>query len=118
MKDVNERLARLEKFARIMDYSFTIPFTKVRIGLDSIMGLLPVIGDTASLILSIVWIVRASRLGIPTSLIFKMLLRSVVDYLLSSIPLIGDISDIFYKANRQNWQSLYQYLKNKDSQIT
>lgn len=114
MKDVNDKLAELEKYARILDYGYKIPFVNVRIGLDSILGFLPVIGDTVALLLSFSWIYRASRLKIPAKLILIMILRSLIDYLISSVPLIGDIADIFYKANKKNWQSLYKHLKDKN----
>lgn len=114
-KDINEKLKKLEKFTRLLDYNYKIPMLNIRIGLDGLLGLLPIAGDTVSLILSLLWVYRASTLKISSKLVIFMLLRIVLDYLIGVVPVAGDIFDIFYKVNKKNLQSLQRELQSKSS---
>ncbi|MBR9891638.1 DUF4112 domain-containing protein [bacterium] len=101
-RDTFERVERVERYARRLDRAFRLPFTGIRLGWDSIIGLVPGIGDTLALAPA-VWIVNEAReLGAPKSLVVQMGWNVAVDWAIGLLPLIGDIMDIGYKANMRN----------------
>jgi len=101
-EDRKRRLERLEKLADLLDARFVIPGTGVRFGLDSLIGLIPGIGDTATGFLSL-WIVwQGIRLGVGPGTVIHMLFNVLIDTAIGSIPLLGDIFDIAFKANLAN----------------
>ena len=95
-------LDRLEKLAHNMDTLFRIPLTSIRVGLDSILGLLPGVGDTAALAPAAYILYRAHQMGAPPSVLGRMGANVGVDWLVGSIPLVGDLFDVGFKANRRN----------------
>uniref|UniRef100_UPI0023569E71 DUF4112 domain-containing protein n=1 Tax=Pseudoalteromonas sp. TaxID=53249 RepID=UPI0023569E71 len=72
-------LARLERFSQITDNSIGIPFTKFNIGLEAVIGLVPVIGDAAGLILSSYVLIEAQRLGVSKRIKTKMIINMLID---------------------------------------
>ena len=98
----NREIKRLADVARWMDSAFRIPGTRITLGLDAVIGLIPVIGDTAGLVIGL-WIVsRAHKLGVPTPTLLRMLGNLGIDWALGAVPLAGDFVDIFWKANQRN----------------
>lgn len=95
-------IARLEQIAHWLDSVFRIPGTKVRFGLDAILGLVPGIGDTLLAIPSLYIIASAHRLGAPTTLLLRMGVNVIIDTALGVIPFAGDLFDFAFKANRRN----------------
>ena len=96
------RLERLERLARRMDRAFRIPGTGIRVGWDGIIGLVPGVGDTLTL-LPAAWILaEAHRMGAPTGLKLRMGLNTGLDWALGLVPLAGDILDIGIKSNSRN----------------
>ncbi|MCB8838167.1 DUF4112 domain-containing protein [Aurantimonas sp. VKM B-3413] len=96
------RLRRVSRVARLMDTAIRIPGTGIRLGGDSIVGLIPGVGDAGTALVSL-WIVNeARRLGIPPSKLIRMLGNVGFDFALGSIPLLGDVFDVFFKSNRRN----------------
>ena len=95
-------LLKAQKLANLLDTAVKLPFIPIRIGLDSIVGLIPVAGDALMLVVSlrIVWLGKS--LGMPKALIAQMVKNSAIDFGLGFIPFVGDIVDIFYKANQKN----------------
>ena len=89
----------------------------VRFGFDAIIGLVPIAGDIAAagLSLYIVWIGKKAKL--PQTKIDEMIKNIFVDLILGMLPLVGDIADIFYRANTRNLRILKNYLKNPQSPI-
>lgn len=100
--DKAEALEDLETLAKWFDDRFTVPGTQFRFGLDSIAGLIPGVGDTLTAGVSALLVLRAKRLGVRNSLVLRMLSNVGVDWLVGSIPLVGDIFDFAFKANRKN----------------
>jgi len=95
-------VARLAALARWLDSAIRIPGTSITLGFDAIIGLIPVLGDSAALVLGL-WIVsRAHRLGVSTPTLVRMLGNLGIDTLLGAVPLLGDVFDIFWKANQRN----------------
>ncbi|NVJ96600.1 MAG: DUF4112 domain-containing protein [Alphaproteobacteria bacterium] len=97
-----KRVKRLRRLATLLDAQFGIPGTKIRFGLDSIIGLIPGAGDTITATMAAYIIFEAWRLGVPKQIIGKMLGNLVIDWVIGSIPIIGDIFDIGFKANLRN----------------
>lgn len=104
-------LARLDKFSRFTDSSIEIPFTKIRIGADAVIGLLPVVGDAAGLVLSGYVLIEAQRAGASKAVKLRMLRNMGVDFLGGLLPVVGDAFDAVYKANTRNTRLLRNYLE-------
>lgn len=105
-QDITFELTRLRKTAANMDALFRIPGTKITVGLDSILGLIPVVGDAAALGPSL-WIIwRAKQLGATPGALAYMLLNTLIDFVIGSIPIVGDIFDMIYNANIRNVAAL------------
>lgn len=99
---MNDHYKNYERFALWMDARFRIPGTGIRFGLDALLGLIPGMGDFSSFLLS-GWLVLAlARRGAPGFLLAKMVLNIVIDWLIGSIPLVGDLFDVAFKANQRN----------------
>ncbi len=95
-------LARLDTLARVMDSAITIPGSRVTIGFDAALGLFPVIGDIISSSIGAYIIWEAKQLGAPRFLLARMATNTTIDTVLGSVPLLGDVFDVFYKSNRKN----------------
>lgn len=104
---------RLERLATLLDASIKIPFTEFRIGLDSLIGLIPGIGDVASGLISLLVVYRGWRLGVGLPTVMRMLWNLLVDVIVGTIPIAGDVFDMVYKANLRNVALIDNALKNK-----
>ncbi|AEF05457.1 DUF4112 domain-containing protein [Alteromonas sp. K632G] len=95
-------LLKAQKLANLLDTAVKLPIIPIRIGLDSIVGLIPGAGDALMLLVSlrIVWLGKS--LGMPSALVAQMVKNSAIDFGLGFVPFIGDIVDVFYKANQKN----------------
>ena len=102
--------SRLERLAWFLDNSIPIPGLDARIGLDPLLGLFPVIGDTLGALLSSYILAVAARLGVPKSVLLKMAFNIAVDAVLGAFPLLGDLFDMAWKANHRNVKLLGDYL--------
>jgi hypothetical protein len=99
----------IEQVARAMDNAIKIPVIG-GVGLDALLGLVPVAGDAASAAVSLSLIAKSVRYGIPREIITKMLANVLVDLLLGAVPVIGDLADLWFKANQRNVALLKAYL--------
>jgi len=106
-------IARLERFSKLTDSSIGIPFTKFNIGLEALIGLIPVIGDAAGLILSSYVLIEAQRLGVSKRIKSKMIINMLIDFIGGLVPFFGDIFDAFFKANTRNTRLLKKYLNSQ-----
>ena len=104
------RSADIERLAHWLDARFVIPGTDIRFGLDALIGLVPGIGDSATALLGCYIVARAARLGAPKRLLFRMGWNLLVDFLAGSIPVLGDIFDVTYRANLRNVALLREHL--------
>lgn len=100
--NLHREIDDLETLADWMDSRFRIPGTRIRFGLDALFGLVPGVGDGLLTLPGIYILVRARRMGAPILLVAHMAVNLVVDLLVGAIPLIGDIFDIGFRANRRN----------------
>jgi len=100
----------VERLARVLDELIPIPGTRIRVGLDSLLGLLPAGGDVAAGLLSTWIIVVAMRAGAPPAVLLRMGSNVLLDTLVGAVPLLGDLFDVAFKANRRNVDLLGKYL--------
>ena len=106
---IDPRLAEVEALARWMDYAFVLP-GGLRFGLAGIIGLIPGIGDVMNALISLFIVNRALQLGIPRVGVARMVLNVGIEGLLGAAPLVGDLFDVVFKANRRNYLLLNSYL--------
>ena len=105
-----QQIARLETLAHLLDDVFRVPGTRVRFGLDGVVGLIPGVGDAATGALAAYLAVRAWDLGLPAGVILRMAANVGVDLAVGSIPVAGDLFDFAFKANRRNIELLKREL--------
>ena len=96
------RFERLDALARLVDSAVRIPGTNVVMGLDALLGLLPVVGDAVSGAVASYIIWEARRLSAPRGLVARMAINTTIDTVLGSIPIVGDVFDVAYKSNLKN----------------
>jgi hypothetical protein len=96
------RVGRLRRLSYLLDNSIPIPGTPFRIGWDSIIGLVPGVGDLLGGAFSLYIILEAARLGAPRSLLARMGWNVAIDVLVGAVPLLGDVFDAGWKANLRN----------------
>lgn len=95
-------LAQLRGLTRVLDSAITIPGTGIRVGLDPVIGLLPVVGDWIGAGLSGWIIVQGARLGVSRATLMRMAGNLAVDLVAGSVPVLGDIFDLGFRANERN----------------
>jgi hypothetical protein len=108
-----ESVARVEALARLMDGVFTLPGTNLRLGLDAIVGLVPVAGDVISGLISSYLIWEARRIGAPRWLLARMMANTLLDTTLGAIPLVGDAFDVMFRANMRNMALLRRHMERR-----
>ncbi|RMJ04176.1 hypothetical protein DOQ08_01496 [Marinobacter litoralis] len=104
-------LKRLDKFSRFTDSSIGIPFTKFKIGAEAIIGVVPVVGDVAGLVLASYVLVEAQRAGASKGVKLRMLRNMGIDFVGGLLPVFGDAFDAIFKANTRNTRLLRNYLE-------
>jgi hypothetical protein len=101
----------LEKLAHWLDTLIRIPGLRIRFGIDALLGLLPGVGDTASAMASVYILQAAAKHGIPRITLVRMTLNIVIDLVVGAIPLVGDVFDLYWKANRKNVELLRRHFE-------
>ncbi len=105
-----QRLARLEALAKLLDVAFIVPGTKIRYGIDGLIGLIPVVGDIITTAISL-WLVREARaLGAPWHVTARMLGNVALDGVVGIVPLAGDAFDVMFRANVRNVRLLRRWM--------
>ena len=108
-----ELVARLEALGRLMDGAFVLPGTTFRLGLDAIIGLVPVAGDVISGLVSSYLIWEARQLGAPRWLIVRMMANTLLDTTIGAIPVVGDAFDVMFRANMKNMALLRRHMEKR-----
>jgi uncharacterized protein DUF4112 len=93
-----------------MDAAVTIPGTNIRFGLDALIGLVPGLGDMAGAAMSGYIVLAAARLGAPTPVLVRMVANVAIDGVVGSVPLLGDLFDVGWRANIRNTDLLDRHL--------
>jgi hypothetical protein len=95
-------LRRMEAVAHALDESIRIPGTGVSVGIDPVLGVLPVTGDLVSAGISLYIVAESANLGVPYTTLLRMVANIGIDVVGGSIPAVGTLFDSFWKANRRN----------------
>jgi hypothetical protein len=103
--------------ATLMDDAYQIPGTQYRVGLDGLLGLIPGIGDLATLVIGGLVLQEARRLGVSRWTQARMLANYALDFSVGLIPLAGDVFDVAFKAHRKNVRLLQQHVQNQAGKV-
>ena len=120
MSNSPERMteSRARAYARMLDSAFAIPGTKIRMGLDALVGLIPGGGDVVGAVLSSGIVLMAMRDGVPAAVLWRMVANIAIDTLVGAVPLLGDLFDVAWKANTKNAELLDRYLEQPNKTTT
>ena len=105
-----QALTSLARLSRVLDAAIRIPGTDIRIGLDPILGLIPGLGDWAGALGSGYILLRAASLGAARATLLRMAANIGVDFVAGSVPVLGDIFDLGWRANERNMTLLRAHL--------
>ena len=105
-----EAIARVGRLVRLWDEAVRIPGLGWRVGLDPLVGLVPGVGDLVGLLVSLGPVVVAVRLGADGAVVARMLLNVVIDAVVGAVPILGDVFDVAWRANRRNLNLLERWL--------
>ncbi|MFT6992974.1 MAG: hypothetical protein ACJASL_004975 [Paraglaciecola sp.] len=111
-----EALLQAQKLANLTDSKVRIPVLGIRLGLDFLVGLIPVVGDIIMVGVSLSIVGMAKSMQVPTALRIAMLKNIAIDFLLGLIPFVGDIFDLFYKSNQKNVRILEKWWVSQNHQ--
>jgi Domain of unknown function (DUF4112) len=93
---------RIGRVTHVLDELVSVPGTPIKVGLDPIIGVIPIAGDAVAALLGLWVILEASRFGIPRVVLWRMIANLVVDLGIGAIPLIGDVYDLLFRSNTRN----------------
>jgi hypothetical protein len=113
---IDAAMARVATVARLMDSLFAIPGTRIRLGFDAILGLIPVAGDLLSQAIATYIIWEAHQLGVSKFTLLRMLGNTLLDTAVGSVPLVGDAFDVAFRANMKNMRLLQRHLEKQGYQ--
>lgn len=106
---VPKQLEAIDNFSKLLDSRFRIPGTNIQFGLDFLIGLIPYGGDVITFLLSAGLVLTMARHGVSGQVIALMIFNIFLDTIIGSIPFLGDLFDLFYKANRRNYDLLEEH---------
>lgn len=104
-------LERLRGLSHLLDNAIAIPGLGYRVGLDPLLGLLPGGGDLMTGVISVYIVAEAARLGVPAATLGRMGFNILLELLIGTVPMIGDLFDVIWKANAQNVTLLEQHIR-------
>jgi hypothetical protein len=110
-----QTLRRLDALATLLDSAFVIPGTTIRMGVDGLIGLVPVVGDLVTTAISSYILYEARKLGVSKFTLARMAGNVAVDGLIGAIPIVGDMFDIAFRANRRNVRILRAHLERRQN---
>jgi hypothetical protein len=106
-----ETLGALRRWAVLLDSAFRVPGTRIRFGIDAILGLIPGIGDISTPTFAALILLQAVRMRLPLVVQSRMVLNAALDMLLGLVPVAGDLVDIGWKANLRNLALLERHAR-------
>jgi hypothetical protein len=104
-------LSEIDRLAKLMDGIIPLPIVG-GIGLDALLGLVPVAGDLVSFAISSVIVIRAAQLGVPESLIGRLVAIQITDLLMGAVPVAGDLLDASYHADQKSAALIREFVEN------
>ncbi len=102
--------ARVEALEKILERAFIIPGTKIPFGLDSVIGLVPVLGDLVTTFLGAYMVWEARNLGMSKWQLIRMTANIAVDTAIGAIPFVGDAFDLVWRSNSKNLRIIKKHL--------
>jgi hypothetical protein len=108
--DVASARRRLEAMEKLLENVFVIPGTRQKIGLDAIIGLVPVGGDIVAAALGLYMVWEARNIGMPKGAMMKMAGNVAFDWAIGLIPGVGDVADFFFRSNTRNLRAIRRHL--------
>lgn len=93
---------RIGRVTHALDELVSVPGTSARVGLDPLIGLIPVVGDAIAALVGTWVIAEAARFGIPRIVLGRMVVNLLVDLGVGAIPVLGDVVDLFLRSNTRN----------------
>lgn len=112
---IERDIRRLDSLAKLLDSSLGVPGTKLKVGVDGLIGLIPGVGDVLGLVPLAYYFTIARRHRLPKRLYLRLAWNQGVDMLVGLIPLLGDIADFLHKANAKNARLLREALLKKEA---
>lgn len=109
-EDREKLIKRLQTIAHLFDDAVTIPGTNIKLGWDAVLGLIPFVGDASTTAVSTYFLWEAYRLGASRWTLTKMVWNVLVDFIIGFVPLVGDLFDVTFRANRRNMKLLEKEL--------
>ncbi|WP_417380246.1 DUF4112 domain-containing protein [Gimesia sp.] len=110
-----DRFARFERLTHFLDDALKVPGTNMRIGWDTLIGIVPGLGDVISTALSGYLIYQAKQLGASRWVLTRMAGNVGLDFLIGAVPIVGDVFDAFFKSNRRNSKLLKKHLDRRNA---
>ncbi|MEO6252615.1 MAG: DUF4112 domain-containing protein [Ferruginibacter sp.] len=107
--DQRSAISNIDSLAKLMDSQFTIPGTNIRFGLDAIIGLVPGAGDFATFLISGYMVIVLAKNGASGFVLASMTLNILIDALIGSIPILGDVFDVAFRANQRNVKLMHEH---------
>jgi hypothetical protein len=108
----------LVKLVHLLEESIAIPGTNARFGLDSVVGLVPVVGDLLPLVFGYFLMREAKRLGMSKYQLSLMATNYALDVIGGLVPVVGDIWDFTFKANKKNLRLLQKHVERTTARQT
>jgi hypothetical protein len=109
------RLRRIALIAKIADTAVQVPGTDVKLGLDAVIGAVPVVGDVAMAAVALVLVNDARHLGVPRSDLAVMLRNIALDTTIGAVPFLGDLFDLVYRSNERNLRLVEKHIGRLDA---
>jgi hypothetical protein len=106
---LDPRFEQFRKWSTLLDDVFRIPGTNIRFGWDPIVGLIPGLGELASPLFTAAILAQSWRMRIPRIVLVRMVFNALIDAVLSAVPIIGNLADIGWRANRRNMRLLERH---------
>lgn len=111
MPTSDQHLDLLRRWAVLLDSVFQVPGTRIRFGVDALVGLFPGLGDLASPVYTAFIIATGFRMRVPPVVLARMVLNALIDMAVGLVPLLGDLADVAWKANLRNMALLERYAR-------
>ena len=104
-------LAWLRWWADLLDSRFVVPGTNIRFGLDPVLSLAPGVGDLASPVFTVVLLVHGLQRHVPRVVMVRMMANALLDALIGAVPVVGNVGDVFFRANAMNLALLERHAR-------
>jgi hypothetical protein len=106
--------AEMQTIAWLLDGTFRVPGTRFRFGFDPIIGLIPAAGDLVSGAVGLYLITRAVQFRLPMIVVARMVLNSLLDFVVGAVPVLGDLFDFAFRSNARNMQLFEDYVSDPE----